>query len=74
MLPMRGFHPSGLKKAPTNTLPHERREPVFSVFSVKWPKGCLGGVAIALVYGVSTLILDIVLAGWLSTRADSTGD
>ncbi len=74
MLPMRDLHPSGLKKSAINAPPRERKEPGFCGLSVKWPKGCRGGVAFALVYGVSTLILNIALAGWLSTRTDSTGD
>ena len=36
-------------------------------------KGCRGGVKIVLIYGISILILNIALAGWLSRRADSFG-
>lgn len=51
-------HPSGLKTATTK----------------QSFKACRGGVRNVPIYGISILTLNVALAGWLATRADSLGD
>ena len=38
----------------------------------RWPKGCQGGVTNALILGISTLILNITIACWLSAASGSS--
>ena len=40
----------------------------------KWPKGCQGGVTNALIFGISTLILNIAVASWLSRASGFSPD
>ena len=47
----------------------KRISPLKSI-GVRWPKGCQGGVINALILGISTLILNIAIAWWLSTAED----
>ena len=43
----------------------KRLSPPISICA-RWPKGCQGGVMNALALGISTLILNIAIACWLS--------
>ena len=73
---MRDFETQGSTTDTINQPTHRRWRLLFpqKLYDFRWPQGCRGGVAFALVYGILILILNLILACWLIPRTDSIGD
>ena len=54
-------------------LAESRPEPIFQLKSIgaRWPRGCQGGVANAIIFGFFTLILNTAIACWLLAAGGS---